>query len=256
MELQTRSIDSNADSRSRDACRFLLLRANDPRVLPIRQYIRDQFARHYGARLQEFMPMQLAMVHNGEIKAAAGMRIADDEALFLEHYLDRPCEQEIATYFDIAVPARHTVAEVGNLAATESGAARELFVHIAAVARREGLQWLMCNATPRVQAILRFMNLPFAPIRKADCDRVPDPAAWGSYYDKPSRVMAAPVSGIINAMLESDPFQLAVAECHARNAGRTAVPVLDPGARVVRRPVPVESSQSREPIPETSHDPN
>lgn len=256
MKTQTHTIDAEIGNPCPPAFRFLLVRANDPRVLPVRQYIRDQFAYHYGARIREFMPMQLAMTREGDIKAAAGMRIAGDEALFLEQYLDRPCEHEIAAHYGIAPPVRHAVAEVGNLAATESGAARELFVHIAAVARQEGLQWLMCNATPRVQAILRFMNLPFAPIHEADRNRVSDPAAWGSYYDKPSRVMAAPVTGVIDAMRDNDPLRLAEAERLSHSATAIAVPRIEPDVKAGNRPTAVVSDSARNPSLEIDHDPN
>ena len=113
---------------------------------------------------------------------------------------------------------------MGNLAATESRAARELFVHIAAVARGRGLHWLVCNATPRVQAIMRYMNLPFAPMRAADPGRISDRERWGTYYDQPSSVMVGAVAGIIDAMIEADPFRLAFAERRARAAAAASLP--------------------------------
>ena len=244
MQPEQRTTGADAAPLDRDAYRFLLLHAHDPRVLPIRQYIRDQFARRYGARIRDFMPLQLAMARGDAIRAAAGLRCAADEPLFVEQYLDGPCELELVQRFGVKTPARPVVAEVGNLAATESGAARELFVHIAAVARGRGLQWLLCNATPRVQAIFRHMHLPFARLREADRGRVTDPESWGSYYDQPSHVMAAPVTGIIDAMLTSDPFRLAFAECRARSAPSGDVVDLDPGDGVINGPVPLARQSS------------
>lgn len=198
--------------------RFDMFEADSAEAAPIRRYIRDQFARHYGARIREFLPLQLAILRDDELKAAAGLRPADRGPLFIEQYLDKACEAELAAHFGITAPNRAEIGEVGNLAATDSGASRELFIHIAAVARSLGLAWLTCNATPRVQAIFRYMNLPFSRLRAADPARIPDRERWGTYYDQPTHVMAGPVAGIIDAMLTADPFRLAFAECRARSA--------------------------------------
>jgi len=224
--------------------RFDMFEAESADAAPIRCYIRDQFARHYGASIREFLPLQLAILRGDELKAAAGLRPADRGPLFIEQYLDTACETELATHFGIARPNRATIGEVGNLAATDSGASRELFIHIAAVARSLGLAWLTCNATPRVQAILRYMNLPFSRLHAADPDRIPDRERWGTYYDQPTHVMAGPVAGIIDAMLTTDPFRLAFAECRARSAA--AMPAATAGDRspVPRQPVAEAAAQS------------
>lgn len=195
---------------------FLSLPSDSPAAAPIKRYIQDQFARCHGASVQEFLPLQLAMLHDDRIKAAAGIRVAEGVPLFIEQYLDQPCDKELARYFHVAPPARHTIGEVGNLAATESGAVRELFVHIAAVAHACSLEWLTCNATQRVQAILRYMRLPFFAICAADPARITDVERWGTYYDQPSHVMAAPLGGVIDVMARSSPSQLARAEGRVR----------------------------------------
>lgn len=256
MTMRARIPFARAVPLDNDALRFVSVRGNDPRVLAIRRYIREQFARHYGARIHDFMPLQLAMVRGGEIKAAAGVRTAACSSLFLEHYLDRPCEEEISAFAGTDRPARCVVAEVGNLAATESGAARALFVHIAAVARRDGLVWLMCNATSRVEAIFRFMKLPFSRLREADRQRVPDPEAWGSYYDTPSHVMAAPVAGIVDAMVDHDPVHFALAERRAHRRGSAPAPArhtANPGAPPLRSIAHANMRQTRS---EPAHDSN
>ena len=252
MRLQTESLDAATNAGQRETYRFLLLRAHDPRVLPIRQYIRDQFARHYGARIRDFMPLQMAMVRRNEIKAAAGLRCAGDEPLFVEQYLDEPCESGLGEFYGLRAPPRSRIAEVGNLAATEAGAARELFFHIAAVARSEGLQWLMCNATRRVQVIFNSMKLPFSPMRVADRSRVADPASWGSYYDRPSCVMAAPVSGIVNAMLDMDLFRFTAAESRARSNPATDIRAIHPGQHAIGGPVPLSRERAEHCNPGTN----
>ena len=216
---------------------FAMFEADATEAAPIRQYIRQQFARHYGARIHEFLPLQLAILRDDALKAAAGLRPADRGPLFIEQYLDEACETELATRLAVAPPARATIGEVGNLAATDSGASRELFIHIAAVARGLGLAWLTCNATPRVQALFRYMNLPFTRLRAADPARIPDRERWGTYYDQPTHVMAGPVGGIIDAMLTTDPFRLAFAEWRARSAAAMPANPLGDRSPALRRPV-------------------
>lgn len=216
---------------------FAMFDSDAAETAPIREFIRQQFARHYGARIREFLPLQLAILRDDALKAAAGLRPADRGPLFIEQYLDHACETELAARLSVAPPARATIGEVGNLAATHSGASRELFIHIAAVARGLGLTWLTCNATPRVQALFRYMNLPFTRLRAADPARIRDRDRWGTYYDQPTHVMAAPVAGIIDAMLTTDPFRLAFAEWRARAAAAMPAPRLGDQPRALRRPV-------------------
>lgn len=226
--LTTRDTTSATESAQ---WQFLSLPSDSVEATPIKRYIQSQFARCHGARIDEFLPLQLAILHGGAIKAAAGLRIGDSVSLFIEQYLDHPCDQEIATHFHVIPPARRSIAEVGNLAASNPQAVRQLFIHIAAVARAHSLEWLICNATQRVQAILQYMHLPFSAIRAADPARISNVERWGTYYDRPSHVMAAPLDGIIEAMMRTAPLHLALAESRARATAQAPSNRNDAGAR-------------------------
>ncbi len=179
-------------------------------------YIRRRFASQYEAEIHHFMPRIAIMHRDGVIKAAAGLRRADTKTpLFVEHYLDEPIEQVLGNRWKRARIERADIAEIGNLAATGPGAIPGLFAHYAAVLEAFGIEYLGCNATPQVQAIIAHLGLPFEGLIRADRSRIPNPGQWGHYYDTPSHVMAAPVAGILAALENNYGAALA----HARKSG-------------------------------------
>ena len=179
-------------------------------------YIHRRFARQYDAQINTFMPRIAIMHRDGVIKAAAGLRRADQNTvLFIEHYLDEPIETILINHFGTPDIVRENTAEIGNLAATGPGAIPGLFAHYAAVLEALGIEYLTCNATPQVQAIIQHLGLPFEGLIRAERCRIPDPEQWGRYYDTPSHVMAAPVAGILTALENNYGAALA----HARKSG-------------------------------------
>ncbi|MFZ3116692.1 MAG: thermostable hemolysin, partial [Variovorax sp.] len=69
---------------------------DDPRRAEVEAFVRDIFARRYGAQVQQFAPVLVSLQDHGEIVAAAGYRSAADAPLFLERYLPSPVEALLA----------------------------------------------------------------------------------------------------------------------------------------------------------------
>jgi len=165
---------------------------DDPRRPALQAYIAQIYRRRYGASIERFA-QQLVGLRDARRRWCAGLGYtpAAAGALFVEHYLDRPIEQEIAARLGICV-RRAQVVEVGNLAASGPGDARRLIVAMTALLHGLGYTWVAFTAT---RALLNsFLRLGIAPIALAAADprRLPDGGAlWGSYYRHEPRVMTA-----------------------------------------------------------------
>lgn len=157
----------------------------------VETFIRERFAARYGARVRHFMPTLLQLEDDsGERHGAVGVRSAALESLFLERYLDRPIEEEIARQYGFA-PARERIVEVGNLAAHGSGHARLLIVALTSLLVEQGFDWVVFTGTPEVLNSFSRLDLRPLPLGEADPARMGDELAdWGSYYDGHPKVVA------------------------------------------------------------------
>lgn len=157
----------------------------------VEAFIRERFAARYGARVRHFMPTLLQLEDDsGRRHGAVGVRSAARESLFLERYLDRPVEAEIARWSGFA-PARERIVEVGNLAAQGAGHARLLIVALTSLLVAQGFDWVVFTGTPEVLNSFSRLDLGPLALGEADPARMGDELAdWGSYYDSHPRVMA------------------------------------------------------------------
>ena len=157
----------------------------------VEAFIHERFVIRYGARVRHFMPTLLQLEDDaGTSHGAIGVRSAADESLFLERYLDRPAETEVASHGGL-IPGRERIVEVGNLAARGAGHARLLIVALTAMLVSQGFDWVVFTGTPEVLNSFRRLDLRPLPLGKADPARMGDELAdWGSYYDTQPWVMA------------------------------------------------------------------
>ncbi len=147
-------------------------------------FIRDTYARAYGANVDTFMP-KIMRVSNaaGEFRAVMGFRLAGQERLFLENYLDDPIEDVISRYLGKPVK-RSEIIEVGNLAEAEPGDARMALVGGTAYMRSLGCRWLVFTGVSRMRNAFRRLGLDIWELMAADENMLPpeEVAKWGSYY--------------------------------------------------------------------------
>lgn len=157
--------------------------AGSPRRQEAECFIRDIFARHYGAEVSAFAPNLMLIERHDEVIAATGWRPASDERLFLERYLDMPIEQAMARLADQPVQ-RERIVEVGNLAAEKPGSSLHVVIELAEHLNRLGYEWVVFTATSELIRIFTRLGLPLLALAPADPSRLGDAAgAWGSYYD-------------------------------------------------------------------------
>jgi hypothetical protein len=146
-------------------------------------FVRDAFARRYGADVAAFAPNLVVLEQKGRVVAAAGWRGADSGALFLERYLDVPIEDVLARVARHPVQ-RSRIVEVGNLAVDRSGASVQVILLMAEHLDELGYDWVVFTATRELLAIFPRLGLPLLALAPADSSRLGDEAgAWGSYYE-------------------------------------------------------------------------
>jgi len=171
---------------------FAQVYANAPERREVESYIQAQFHRTYGARVANFLPLLLTLRCGASLSGVAGVALAKQHShLFLEHYLDAPVECVLQQYLQVPV-ARGSIAEIGNLVATTRGASRLIFIVLASVLYRAGLEWMVFTATAPLQASLRRLGFTIIPVQSAVLDRLPDSGTntWGSYYANAPSVVA------------------------------------------------------------------
>ncbi|PWB34128.1 thermostable hemolysin [Pseudomonas sp. SDI] len=147
-------------------------------------FIVQRFRKAHGARIRLFMPQLFGMSNSaGELCAVAGVRLAQEEPLFLENYLDQPIEPLISATAQYPVD-RAQIVEVGNLAASDTGSARLSIIAITYLLAMGGLEWVAF--TGNVGLVNSFHRLGLKPVTlcEANPDRLGDERhSWGSYYE-------------------------------------------------------------------------
>jgi len=148
-------------------------------------FVREVFARAYGADVKKFMPQFVrATNRDGQVRAVMGYRDAADGPLYLEHYMDERIEVAISRYLGEKVE-RSEIVEVGNLAEAEAGDARMVIIGATAYFHAAGYRWVVFTGITRLRNA--FVRLGMSPkqLIEADKRRLPaeEVAQWGSYYD-------------------------------------------------------------------------
>jgi hypothetical protein len=167
-------------------------------------YIHDRFAKEYGADINKFMPFLIKFSSNLQTYAALGFRTAANNRLFLETYLTKPIQDELAEITGLEV-VRDKIIEVGNLAATKPGSSAPLFGATACFLDRIGYEWVVICATQTVQNIFSKLQIPLIGLAEASEAALPDDQKllWGSYYHAKPQVMAVHVKTAHRCVKES-----------------------------------------------------
>ena len=163
---------------------------DDPQRHDVESFIRGVFARRFGATLTRLAPWLVSLRDEAGIVAAAGYRPGVDGPLFLEHYLDAPVEDRLAS-FEGRAPARASIVEVGHLAAARAGEGRRLILQLGPHLAAQGFQWVVSTLTEELrQLFVRLGVVPYA-LGRADAAALGDAARdWGSYYEHRPVVLA------------------------------------------------------------------
>ena len=193
---ETVSVPPTADGGF-DAPRVMVADKGHPRRGAIERFIEARYQTAFGARGLSHYPLLAALRGaDGAIRAAAGVRFAAHEPLFLERYLDQPVEQVVAEAFARPV-ARASIVEVGSLASDSPVASLELFATLSTLlppACHRGVAVL--TARPELALVLGRAGFELKPLGPADPARLGGRAVdWGSYYDAAPNVYSLELAG-------------------------------------------------------------
>lgn len=208
--LENRELTLNHVLGSESAFRTFLYDVNSPAKAELEQFISDTFERYYHAHLLHFYPYLLGAYDEYQKPyAAVGYRVASEQRLFLEQYLQNPVEVALSasafndqnTLFLEPLSRRHIV-EIGNLAATQQGACRKIFQLLTLYFHRGHYRWIVFTATRTVRVVLKRMRLEAYPLVSAKLTAIQqsEQRYWGTYYDQQPVVMAMPVNQSISTI--------------------------------------------------------
>lgn len=152
-------------------------------------FIRSTYVDHYSAHIANLPHKIVALIDTrNQVHCAAGLRDCS-EPYFSEAYLDHPIETVIGGIAGRRVE-RHEIVEVANLASRTPAASARFMRELILYGETLGFNWAFFTATLRLEGLLRRLRLPLIELGTASADRVPDPAAWGTYYDAKPKVLA------------------------------------------------------------------
>lgn len=164
-------------------------------------YIANQFRAIHNAEIHEYLPYLLSLSCAGNFTAAAGLRPARGQKLFLERYLDGRVEVALERVGTGLVSRNHVV-EIGNLAATQRGFSQLLFLLLTAVLQQTRFEWVVFTATPVVQKTLRHLGFELHTLGEADPSTLEasERSDWGRYYECRPQVVAGHVASATSVL--------------------------------------------------------
>jgi len=175
-----------------------LIDVQHPLRLQVERFIAQRFLDMHGARITGFMPLLVVLFgEQGNILAAVGIRSAEVDALFLEHYLNTPVEQAISSNAGraMSIPQRDRIVEIGNLASIDRRASRSLFKALADLLNAENFEWAVFTGCSSLQRMFKILGIETVSLGRALQSRLPvDQQTWGGYYEDGPRVVAGKVS--------------------------------------------------------------
>ena len=156
----------------------------------VEAFINERFRHKYGCSVPKHYPTLMSVADvQGQVAAAVGLRLAADEMLFLEHYLNQPIEAALSGRFPQAVH-RGSIVEIGSLASLSRGASLILFGFLMAFLRQQRLDYAVVTATEKLRRMFARLGIAVSELGPAEPTALPDKgASWGSYYRSNPKVI-------------------------------------------------------------------
>ncbi|EKO3964157.1 delta-VPH [Vibrio fluvialis] len=170
---------------------------NHPKRGEVEHYIAQRYSLAFDARLNCFMPTFMALMDKDHIKSLCGYRVASEEALFLEQYLDHPADELLASAFSRPID-RAQLIEFGQLASFSKGFSSLHFLLMTQKLVEQGYEWCIFTATDPLYVMMCRLGLDPTILAEADPTRIPDAhSIWGNYYQYQPRIVAGNLKGAL-----------------------------------------------------------
>ena len=162
--------------------------------------IQAGFAKHYGADVQEFMPLLACLGYSEQRYCCFGLRSAS-QPLFINQYLEQPLAEHLQQWQ--CLPSQ--CIELGNLVSTHSQATLAHFVVLAKALQQADKRKLVFCATAHIRNLLTRIGAPFAVLGDAKPERLADCGlSWGSYYKNTPQVCVVDVKQVCHHVDSTD----------------------------------------------------
>ncbi|WP_165313189.1 thermostable hemolysin [Vibrio ziniensis] len=161
-----------------------------PQRSDIENYISQRYSLAFDAHLNTFMPTFMALMEGEDIRSLCGFRIASDEPLFLEQYLDVSADSILSRIYHCSIE-RNNLIEFGQLASFSKGFSTLHFLLMTQKLVESGYEWCIFTATDPLYAMMSRLGLETTILAEADPLRIPDATyTWGNYYQHQPRIVA------------------------------------------------------------------
>lgn len=171
-----------------------IIGSQHPRRREVEAFIAERYLKTHEAVISNFMPELIIMTgKNHCLRAAAGIRGASGNALFLEYYLDNSIEQAIAESAAHTDPntQRERIVEIGNLASIDRGASINLFYDLAILLSERRYQWAVFTGCHSLHRMFQALGIETIELAQASQTKLPaEQQTWGDYYQNRPSVVA------------------------------------------------------------------
>jgi hypothetical protein len=162
----------------------------------IERFIEKTYRYHYGSTIKGHYPILMSVDDpRGRVLAAVGLRLARDEPLFLEQYLEQPVDAAIRLVLSQSVE-RNAIVEIGDLTSAGGGASVFLFIAVAAYLRQQSLAFAVATGTKGFRMATEMSNLS---IWQAIGAQLHNPSGLAGYF-----------AGMMMRIANGEPNRLAV----------------------------------------------
>lgn len=165
-----------------------------------RSFIEQRFKTAFSADLSVETPLILRLMRSPDsIIAAVGMRPANNERLFLEHYTQGAIEGFLTEHGETP---RAAIAEIAHLAGVEPGISRYLFPLMTVLLQELGFRWVVFTGTRQLMNSFHRLEIATQVIADARPECLPSGSkgSWGTYYDNCPKVIAVRLEDAAGAL--------------------------------------------------------
>lgn len=168
----------------------------------IETYISQRYSLAFDAHLDAFMPTFMALMEGDELRSLCGFRVASEEPLFLEQYLDISADTLISEAYGCEI-RRNDLVEFGQLASFSRGFSALHFLLMTQYLVESGYEWCIFTATDPLYAMMSRLGLDTIILAEADPQRIPNATdIWGTYYQHQPRIVAGNLKRGFEHLLE------------------------------------------------------
>jgi Thermostable hemolysin len=149
----------------------------------VERFIEEHYHRQFGAVIASHYPTLMSLhAPDGRILAALGLRLAADNRLFLEQYLEQPIDHLVSAAIGETVD-RSEIIEIGNLASRSRHATVRLIIAAARHLDTHRYLYAAVTATERLRCIFDSFCFSWTLLGPARAECLPDGGhTWGRYY--------------------------------------------------------------------------